>query len=102
MFPFNNSYYTTFEINGTSLIKLMDVLQTGKSGFYPFQGLKVSVKKYLNGTIGFLGVTLSNGTAILPSKIYRGVSLAAALNGLDDFNTYLLAGYTFNNKVNQG
>ena len=42
----------------------MDVLQTGNKGFCPFQGLKVSVKKYLNGTAAFLGLTLANGTAI--------------------------------------
>ena len=45
---------------------------------------------------------MANGSAIEPSKIYRGVSLKATLNGLDDFATYLQQGFTFDNKVDQG
>lgn len=80
----------------------MSILQVSAKGFFPFEGLKASVKRYKNNTIEFLGVTLANGSAIEPQKIYKGVSYAAALNGLDNFSQYLQEGYTFNNKVNQG
>ena len=36
MFPFNHTFYTSFDINGTILMKLIHVLQEGVSGYYPF------------------------------------------------------------------
>jgi len=43
MFPFDDQLYATFSINGSSLLKLISILQTGRKAYYAFAGLNISV-----------------------------------------------------------
>ena len=84
MFPFTN-IVSSFEINREEILKMMEVLQSGKKGFYPTKKLKHFISISRNGTRKLTDLTFSSGEPIDPTRNYKGLSLDFLLKGGDDF-----------------
>lgn len=81
-FPFDNLIVTA-ELSGSDLIKLMQIIQSGKKGFYATARLHQIVTLNPNKLVD---VTFSDGTKIDPSKTYKIVTNDFLINGGDDFS----------------
>lgn len=84
MFPFSNRLIS-FEMTGHELIKTLEILQSGKKGFYPTKKLKQHIRVNKDGSRELINATFIDGCQIEPGKSYRGVSLYFFIDGGDDF-----------------
>lgn len=101
MFPFTN-IINSFDMTGQELINTLSVIQTAAKGFYPTYGLSQTVTLDLSGNKRLRNVTLYNGSAIEPNKVYRGVAITFLTQGGDDFKDVIGKVYTVRNEVLHG
>ena len=86
MLPFDNNIIT-FNLKGSSLKYLIEVIQTGNYSFYPISGIKIIC--ILNPVKKVLKITLNNGEEIDDKKLYKIASVDYLINGGDDFRKIL-------------
>jgi 5'-nucleotidase len=67
--PFDDEI-ASLELTGEELLRLLRVAYGGRRGIFPVSGLKIQLL-LCPGPNRFKGATLSDGTPILPQKIYR-------------------------------
>ena len=85
MFPFDNTV-SYFDITGANLKLLLIKLQNGEKNFYPQWGLSHTLR--WNSTISkydLIDVVLADGSPIVDTALYTGVTIKFLLNGGDDF-----------------
>lgn len=89
MFPFENKL-SFFDIKGSDLKTLIRTIQNGKKKFYPTYGLSQTLQKVPGSTtLNLVDLVLANGSPIIDSQIYKGVSNDFLANGGDDFKNVL-------------
>lgn len=101
MFPFVN-YLISFDITGKELLEMLDIVQSGVLGFYPMFGINIVGQIDSNKAHRFINATLTDGSAIQPDRVYRGLSIDFLLNGGDDFKKVIGVTYTPRNTQNHG
>ena len=80
--PFANKV-VTIKVTGKELKKILEVIQAGQYGFYPFSGLKIEVE--LKPKRRLISVKLENGTELEEGKEYLIAGPDFFFNGGDDF-----------------
>ena len=101
MFPFDN-YLVSFDILGSELLQMLTIIQAGPLGFYPTAGLRLTVTANGSASHKLVNATFCNGEAIIPDKMYRGMSIDFLLQGGDDFKDVMGKVYTLRNQKNEG
>lgn len=99
MFPFQN-YLQTFDIMGSELLKLLEVVQAGPLGFYHTAGLQLTVTANGGSSHKLINAAWINGEPIIPDRQYRGMSIDFLLQGGDDFKDAMGKVYTLRNPKN--
>ena len=84
MFPFDNKLLS-FDILGSEMLKMMEILQGGDLGFYPTAGLRITASANGGANHKFINATMYDGEEIVPDRMYRGMSIDFLLQGGDDF-----------------
>jgi 2',3'-cyclic-nucleotide 2'-phosphodiesterase (5'-nucleotidase family) len=101
MFPFEN-YLESFDIMGSELLKMLEIVQNGPLGFYHTAGLKITVSANGGNNHRFINATLINEEPIIPDRQYRGMSIDFLLQGGDDFKEVMGKVYTLRNPKTEG
>ena len=90
MLPFNNKL-VSFVINGSALLKTIEILQEGDAALYHFHGVQTTVSRKPDGHFELLSAKMMTGEKgdsledIQPSRNYIGVTVDFLLKGGDDF-----------------
>lgn len=101
MFPFTN-YLVSFDIMGSELIKMLEIIQGGPLGFYHTAGLKLTVSANGGNNHKFVNATWIDGEPIILDRQYRGMSIDFLLQGGDDFKDVMGKAYTLRNSQTEG
>lgn len=101
MFPFEN-YLVSFDIMGSELLKMLEIIQAGPLGFYHTGGLRLTVAANGGANHKFINATWINGDPIIPDRQYRGMSIDFLLQGGDDFSGVMGKVYTLRNARKEG
>jgi len=76
---------------------MFQIVQAGKKGFYSTKNLKQTVTIYSNGTRQLTSIIFYNGTPIVDTQTYHGVTIQYLLSGGDDFASVMGKNYTLRN-----
>lgn len=93
MFPFRGDF-GKYNVSGANLKKIFQTLQEGKSGFYAFSGVNMTINRY-NETYAKLdlgSVKLWSGEVIQDERMYSFASNEFELLGGDDMKNFVVNG----------